>query len=406
VLIVASNSDGHRQNYVAVLGRWFAQIGHSVVLACGPGEDGIPASRTPILSNFLEKSGAVASDIEREIVQEPARFRARLTQLETELNPTWTLLVNGDECVRALQGEWKRESNQRRRAAIFIYFRQEYPSDLREYSGFDKLRPWARQFRDRHRQRRFFKREAWSRLGLNLILATDEHAVASLSHPQVCYLPEIYRAWGSDLGPETFEIGGARRSYAEFLGHHSGQDVLLYYGGRFIRRGYNTLLALALEHQDTVFVSVGRDAPGERLTEAANHWRQQLAAQGRLFELNIPFLPENRLVDDLFRSTRYVVLPYQHWYGLSGSLHQAASYGSPVLVPDIGYMGATVRRYDIGFTYRHLDLKHLRHQFDELRRDPTRFRDNALLFAHRADEKAVYAALATIFAQNDMITDV
>jgi len=187
------------------------------------------------------------------------------------------------------------------------------------------------------------------------------------------------------------------------LGHHSGQDVLLYYGGRFIRRGYNTLLALALEHQDTVFVSVGRDAPGERLTEAANHWRQQLAAQGRLFELNIPFLPENRLVDDLFRSTRYVVLPYQHWYGMSGSLLQATSYGSPVLVPDIGNMGVTVRRNGIGLTYRHLDLKHLRHQFDELRRDPARFRDSALRFSRRADEKAVFEALKTIFEQNDMV---
>lgn len=406
VLIVASDSDGHRQNYVAVLGRWFAGMGHSVVIACGPGEAGIPASRTPILADFLAKSGSVAYDIERDIFQEPARFRARLTQLETELNPTWTLLVNGDECVRSLQGEWRRKSNQHRRAAIFIYFGQEYPMDLREYSGFDKLRPWARHFRERHRQRRFFKREVWPRLGLDLILGTDEHAVATLSHPQIRYLPEIYRAWGSAIGPETSEIGRARGAYAEFLGRHPGKDVLLYYGGRFMRRGYDTLLALALECQDTVFVSVGRDALGERLPEAAARCRQQLLAQDRMFELNTPFLPESPLVDDLFHSARYVVLPYQHYYGPSGSLLQAASYGSPVLVPDIGYMGATVRRYRIGLTYRHLDLDHLRHQYDELRRDPARFRDNALRFARRADEKKINEALAAIFERKDMITDV
>jgi glycosyltransferase involved in cell wall biosynthesis len=397
VLVVTSGSGGHRQNYAAVLGRWFAETGHSVVIACGPGEGGLPASQTPILAQFLAKSGAVASDLEKDVVQEPARFRARLTQLETDLNPTWTLLVNGEECVRALQGEWPRESNQRRRAAIFIYFPQEYPLDLRPHSFWDKLRPWARHLRERHRKRRFFKREAGSRLGLDLILSMDEHAVAALSHPQVRYLPEIYRAWGSDIGPERPEIGPARLAYAEFLGRHPGKDVLLYYGGRFMRRGYDTLLALALEHQETVFVSVGRDASGEGLAKDAGLCRQQLAAQDRLFELDLPFLPENSLVDDLFRSTRYVILPYQHWYGLSGSLLQAASYGSPVLVPDIGSMAGTVRHYGIGLTYRHLDLKHLRRQFDEMRRDPARFRDNALRFSRRVNEKAVFAALAAIF---------
>jgi len=397
VLIVASDSDGHRQNYVAVLGRWFAETGHSVVIACGPAEGGLPASQTPILAQFLAKSGAGAIDVEGDIVQEPARFRARLTQLETDLNPTWTLLVNGDECVRALQGEWLRESSQRRRAAIFIYFPHEYPLDLRAHSCLGKLRPWARHLRRRYRQRRFFKRQVWSRLGLDLILSTDENAVAALSHPQVRYLPEIYRAWGADIGPDPPEIGRARLAYAEFLGRHPGKDVLLYYGGRFRRRGYDTLLALALEHPDTTFVSVGRAGQDEKFSEVAGLWRQQLAAQDRLFELDLPFLAENSLVDDLFRSTRLVILPYRDWYGLSGSLFQAASYGSPVLVPDIGHMAATVRRHGLGLTYRHLDLKHLRRQFDELRRDPTRFRDNALRFSRRGDEEAVFAALAAIF---------
>jgi hypothetical protein len=70
VLIVASDSDGHRQNYVAVLGRWFAEAGHSVVIACGSAEDGLPASQTPILAQFLAKSGAGAIDLEKDIVQE------------------------------------------------------------------------------------------------------------------------------------------------------------------------------------------------------------------------------------------------------------------------------------------------------------------------------------------------
>ena len=395
VLIVASESGGHRQNYVAVLGRWFSETGHSVIIACGPDTNEVPASQTPILAQFLTKSGSGAIDLERDVVQDPTRFRARLTQLETELNPAWTLLADGDGCVKALQGEWLRASNQRRRAALFIYFTYEYPLDLRGLTFIGKLRPWARHLRQRYRQRRFFKQGVWSRLGLDLILTTDENAVDALSHSQVRHLPEIYRAWGSDIGPEPPEIGQARLAYAEFLRCHPEKDVLLYYGRRVTRRGYDTLLALALEHPDTAFVSMGRAWPGD-VPEVAELWRQQLAAQDRLFELDLPFLPENGLVDDLFRSTRYVILPYQDFYGLSGSLFQAASYGCPVLVPDIGHMAATVRRYGIGLTYRHLDLKHLRRQFDELRRNPARFRDNALSFARRADEKAVFAALAAI----------
>ncbi len=397
VLIVASDSDGHRKNYVAVLGRWFAGTGHPVVIACGPGEHGIPASRSPVLAQFLADSDARAFDLEADVVHAPARFRMRLTQLETDLNPTWTLLVNGEECVSALQGEWLQESNQRRRSAIFIYFPHEYPLDLRKYAFWDKLRPWARHLREKYRRRRFFRREAWSKLGLDLILSTDENAVAALSHPQIRYLPEIYRTGGTDIGHEPPEIGQARLGYAEFLECHSGKDVLLYYGGRFVRRGYDTLLALALEYEDTVFVDVGRDVPEETFSKTTNSVRQQLAEQNRIFELSIPFLPENALVDDLFRSARYIILPYRHWYGLSGSLFQAASYGCPVLVPDIGYMAAAVRHYGIGLTYRHLDLKHLRSQFDKLRKSPAQFRDNALDFSRRADEKTVFATLAAIF---------
>lgn len=397
VLIVASDSTGHRQNYVGVLARWFQEAGHSVVIACGPSEHGLPASQTLMSSRFRENSETGTIDLQKADVQTPARFRARLTQLETELNPTWTLLVNGEECVTALQGEWPRTSSQSRRAANFIYFPHEYPLDLRPYTGFAKLRPWARHWRDRYRRRRFFQREARAKLGLDLMLSMDEHAVAAMALPHLRYLPDIYRAWGSDLGPEPAEIGQARLAYAWFMRRHPGKDALIYYGGRFLRRGYDTLMALALEHHDTVFVSVGRDAPGERFAEEVGRWRTQLAAQDRLCELDLPFLPENSLVDDLFHSARYVILPYRNWYGLSGILLQAAAAGSAVLVPDIGAMAHAVRHYGFGLTYRHLDLQHLRRQFATLRREPARYQANALRFARRMDEPAVFAALATVF---------
>lgn len=249
----------------------------------------------------------------------------------------------------------------------------------------------------RYQQRHYFKRKVNESLGLDLILATDENAVSALCHPRIRYFPEIYRAWGSDRGAELPEIGRARQAYAEFLGLHQGMDVLLYYGGRFLRRGYDSLLELAAECEDTVFISVGRDYPGNMLPEAAVIGRNKLIEQNRIFQWDLPFLPENSLVDDLFRSAPYVVLPYRNFYGLSGSLFQATSYGCPVLVPDIGYMGVTVRRYGAGLTYHHLDMQHFRHQFDKLRHHPVRFRENAFCLSRRVDEKEIFTALTEIF---------
>lgn len=404
VLIIASSINGHRQNYLVVLGNWFVATGHSVAIACGAGDDGLPASQTPILKQFLAKSGAGAYDLEQDVIQNPARFRARISQLETELNPVWTLFADGEACAGRLQGAWPRDSVKRHRAAIVIGYSLEYPLDLRPFSGFgvktiEKVYRFVRYLYERHQWRRFFTRQVFTRLGLDLILATDENVASAFSHHRVHYIPEIYRAWGTDIGPELPDIGRARQAYAGFLNSHPKMDVLLYYGGRVIRRGYDTLLELAAECEDTVFVSVGRDYPGQKLPEAAMRGRQKLVAQDRLFELDLPFLPENALVDDLFSSARYVILPYRNSYGLSGIFFQAVSYGCPVLVPDIGYMGVTVCRYGAGLTYRHLDSNHLRHQFDELRRDPTRFRDNALRLSHRVDEKAIFAALAATFGQ-------
>jgi glycosyltransferase involved in cell wall biosynthesis len=402
VLIVALSIDGHRQNYVAVLGRWFAEQGYFVAIACGPGDDGYSASQTPILRQFLAKLGAYAYDLEQDIIQNPTRFRERISQLETKLNPLWTLFADVGTLARRLKDEWPHDSIKRHRAAIFISFPLEYPLDLRPYSGsgiktIEKAYRFVRHIYQRFQGRHFLKHQVLKIFGLEFILATDENAVAALSLPHIRYLPEIYRAWGTDIGPELPEISRARKAYAGFMNTHARKDVLLYYGGWLIRRGYDTLLEIAAEYQDTVFVSVGREYRGQQLPVSAIEARQKLVAQDRLFELNLPFLPENAFVDDLFRSARYVVLPYRHFYQLSGSLFQAVSYGCPVLVPDIGHMGITVCHYGAGLTYRHLDPNHLRHQFEELRRDPSKFKENALRLSERVGEKAIFAALAESF---------
>lgn len=398
VLIVLSETDGHRQNYAAVLGRWFADRGHKVVVACGPTEKEALGSQSPVLAHFIATTGLAVIDLAREIVQDPARFRATLTQLEVNLNPTWTLLANGDECLRALQGEWQVGANACRRAAILIYFPNEYPLDLRALSYFKRFRPWARHLLDRYRKRRIIKNDSMARLGLDLVLTTDENVASALDHPNVRFLPEIYKAWGADISTETGETEEARLNYARFRARNSGKEVLLYYGGRYKRRGYDTLMALALENQETVFVSVGRNDPMESFEASVGSSRQQLFAQGRLFELDIPFLPENALVDDLFRSAKYVILPYRDWYGLSGSLYQAASYGCPVIVPDIGSMGSTVRRYGIGLTYRHLDMKSLQRRFLEIRNDFQIYRDNVQQFSRRFDYSSVSSSMIDIFS--------
>jgi len=136
----------------------------------------------------------------------------------------------------------------------------------------------------------------------------------------------------------------------------NNRRVILYFGGRCARRGYDKLLHLCSLESDTVFVSCGRPTPSdEAFKYDVSALREALQKEGRIFEVDTPFLPDNAFTDMLFNSAPFVLLPYDDFMGSSGVLVQAASYGKPVLVADLGHMGSLVKRGRIGLCYKNRD---------------------------------------------------
>jgi glycosyltransferase involved in cell wall biosynthesis len=401
VLLFSPHVDGHRQTYVAVLADWFRAQGWGLVAALGDTHAGAPPRETAILSLLVERTGAriVPLGNAAGFHEKVGGWVPWLRRIEDDVYPEWTVIVTGDECRTSLKGLGHAgHPGGARRAAIFIYVNHEYAIDLRALALPQRLRVFNWWWRMRWRERRYFRERVWRELGLDRILTTNEDFWTSAGDERIRLMPEVHRAFGFDLPGSDPRIALHREAYRVFLDRHQGRDVILYYGTRVARRGYDTLLALANDCVDTVFVSCGRDARGEPFAFDVAAVRGQLRSADRLFEMDLPFLPEHRLTDDLFQSARYVLLPYRDWYGLSGTLFQAAWYGKPVLVPDIGHMATMVRRHGIGLTFAHNNTADLRRRFHDLRRQADQFVPAARAFGRRNDLAHLHQAFADTFA--------
>lgn len=399
-LLFCQDIDGHRQNYAAVIGDWFRSRGWSVVAALADAEDGGPPGEVPVIKQLLEGGAARLIHLgDASNDKGGAGYWVKtLRKIEDEVRPGWTVLVVGDQCRVTLRGLGDAGvANGTQRAAIFIYVSHVYPPSINGLSFPDKLMTGLRWVRNYRRQQGYFRRTVWRTLGLDRILTTNGDFQQRAGDARIRLIPEIYKAWGFDMEEEDPGIEQLRKDYRSFLEKHQGREVILYYGTRFARRGYDTLLALVRNHEDTVFVSFGRDADGQAFEHDVEKLRQELKAGDRLYEVKRPFLPENPFIDDLFRSARYILLPYRRWLGASGILTQAAGYGKPVLVPDIGHMASIVRRHGIGLTYAHGYDVDLYSQFGLLREKCERYAPAALEFGRSHDREHLYRALDNAF---------
>jgi glycosyltransferase involved in cell wall biosynthesis len=187
-----------------------------------------------------------------------------------------------------------------------------------------------------------------------------------------------------------------------FLSDHPQSEVILYYGAWQARRGYDEILRLVCEDDSLVFVGCGRPLNDPAYLSDVFRWdvesmRRTLAQQGRIFEVELPFVAESRFVDELFESSNFVLLPYQNFYGMSGSLVQACAYGKPVLVPDIGYMAARVRADGVGLTFRHGNGVDMRRKLTLMRESYADFQPRVRSFARGFSEDELVAHFASAF---------
>lgn len=117
------------------------------------------------------------------------------------------------------------------------------------------------------------------------------------------------------------------------------------------------------------------------------------------YDIRHRFIPDAE-VAQLFLDADAVVLPYAE-ASQSGVLHLACAFGRPVIVTDVGELGATVRAHDIGLVVAPGDAAALARAMERLARDDglrDRLGRNARLWAEGANApEAVGAAAARLY---------
>jgi glycosyltransferase involved in cell wall biosynthesis len=403
LLIFCPDIDGHRQNYCYVIGSWFARHGYSVRLAASP-RGTTPLKDEALLGAMDEQWGVELVEVDEAARkgEEVGGFVADVLRLERESRPTWTLFPAGEEMERPLLGLGEASSPESpHRAAVFVHMRHIYPP-VRP-PGISALRwmyhRYCRYPVRRHQINRWYHASVWPKLGLTMAFSPNGEFIGRYPCDRFFYLPDIYRAHGSQVKVDGSYISLLCSEYAHFMRQHPGKHVILYFGARQARRGYDELLHLAHSEKDTVFASCVRGGVGERFVHDVPALREALAQEGRIHEVETPFLPDNAFTDMLFSSTSFVLLPYPNYVGLSGVLLQALSYGKPVAVSDLGYMASLVKRNNIGLCFRNGDRNDFVRVYRTLCRMAPAYIERARLFARGHSQAAVDEHLAAAINQ-------
>jgi glycosyltransferase involved in cell wall biosynthesis len=214
-------------------------------------------------------------------------------------------------------------------------------------------------------------------------LHADENLVETGVSDKYIHVPEMMntRMEYEDAERSPFYVQ-VERDYREFLQQHEDKEVILCFGDLEPRKGFDYLLKLVDEHEDLVLVRCGRTKPHYRRSWEDVFHKEHLIVNGRLFELDV-YIQDQKLVDVLFESTKYILLPYKHFYRTSGSMIQALSYGKPVLVPDTGLLRDRIERHKLGRTFEHLSYESFCSEYRRLRGDYQVYADDVEAYMER-----------------------
>ena len=402
-VVFCPDIDGHRQNYCCVISDWFLSSEFNVVLAAGRSAANEPAARTPLIGVLAQRPGVHVLDLgdttNSHLIH--GRWIKTLREIEERVLPEWTFFPTGDEMRISLSGFGNEpESRTIKRAAIFISMHHCYPRDHSDEKNLSRLRSWYRWQKNMAKGRRYSRDEVWGSLGLDVAFSTNADFIRNVKDKRFYYLHEIYRAWGFELSGQQDQIQRLCEEYRSFLAKHPGKDVILYYGGWAARRGYDKLLHLVSAEPDTIFVSCGRPTDCDDFQYDVDTLRAELKRQDRIYEVELPFMPNNEFVDLLYRSCNFVLLPYYNFYGPSGILVEAAAFGKPVLVPSVGHMNSMVKQHGIGLRYRHGDDADFVKQFRVLRKTFSKYSDSAMRYGESFTREKIHEALASALLGN------
>jgi glycosyltransferase involved in cell wall biosynthesis len=404
VLLYSPDLDGHRQVYCERWARVLAERGHEVVIAASFSR----VDNRELLPEFanLLNNGQVDSLDVGDFREHGLGIETReLTGLIKRVHADVTVLLEADDHLRLLSNQARRggERLPGRRVGLFIrtasyrYATSPVPS-LRVRLGWLRRVPadwpeWPKLFHEWLLPRHDL---------LDVALCLDEYFVRE-RRGRYRWMPDLYEPSqqedsrvAADGLVGAVDDDGLAAQLRSLAAAHDGQNLLVYYGTAYARRGYDTLLRLAAL-RDACFVHCGRRNDDDSYEFDVAGLRNELRLRGDLFETE-RFVSDFGAANALFSTANSVVLPYRRHLGSSGVMLQALAARRPVLVPDEGLMAARVRDHGLGAVYRAGDWDDLNRQHAALWARSPAFYAEAIgrflrYFSHEQVERAIVAAV-------------
>lgn len=363
VLIFSPALGGHRQVYCRVFADILHEAGCGVIVAGSFGA--LDATEGARFAEALRRRGPV------ELVDTSALPRGgrdigleALVRLVRERKAEITLFAEADDHRRLLSRQLlpgRRIPG--RRVGVFLRGTRYLHTGRVPDPWRTRLGRWRRDGTTWASDPYVFHEHLLPRFGLlDAALCLDEVFVGTHDQPYQ-WLPDIFASFDD----EDWAVSAAERVWlerlAEFSARHRDSRVLVYYGTAQARRGYASLLRLAVD-LDACFVQCGVRPAIDDPTGDVARARESLARRSALFETGT-YLPSYGVARGFLRAAPCSILPYRRHYVSSGVMLQALDAGRPVLVPDRGLMAWRTRRFGLGHTYAEAS-------YDDLRREAER----------------------------------
>lgn len=234
----------------------------------------------------------------------------------------------------------------------------------------------------------------------NLVTAAfcpDDRLVNQFKHRRVLFLPEPITAnLETKITKEKASFYSRVKSqYQDFLEKNNGKHVLLMFGDLELRKGYDLLLQLAAHDPDCVCVRFGRTKGDYKATWDVTLNKEKLIVEERIFELDL-YLESQELIDYIFSTVRFMILPYRKYYRTSGVMIDVLRRGLPVLTSDKGVMANIVKYYRVGRVFPDGNFVRLQKEFSIFKQNYKKYLKNIEKFNITYEGKNIEKILAVM----------
>ena len=393
-LILSNSFDGHRQVYVYIFAHILNELGFKIFVA-GNLEEKILDST---YLNMLKKDKSITFIHIGNYTKDHSKIsKNEFMELQDTCDADLTIFAEADGHIPLFNSQIFNKRKFRGRT-IGIFFRPFYFYEKLNFLNrlrFIKRLPSRWKADDYLFHEHLLKR---FRL-LDCAMYLDEYFVSRHSNSQ--FLPDVFQSYADILIKDENKD---QRIWIEklrcFKEKNQGKFIFLYFGTAAKRRGYDSLIKMAVEY-DACFVHCGLYYEKQNFDLELSELKTFLQKSGRLFETN-EYISDPLCIEYFFKSVDRLILPYRNFYGSSGVMLQALNFGIPVLAPEKGIMGYRIKKYKLGITYDDKNENNLKSNFDYFRNlDPKTFSNNIKSYMNLQSTGELIKALKQAFSIPD-----